>query len=166
MLGIVFLFSVFCFQREVNLFSYHLAQLNIEKIKYSIDSDNMSGFVDNLDRINALAERSPGFVWRLQTDEGDATGIDYFGSDVLVNMSVWTDVASLHQYVYKTVHADMMSQRKIWFDRIAEAYSVLWWVADDRFPTLNESAEKLELLKSLGSTRDAFTIKRHYPQPD
>ena len=147
------------------MINYHLAQLNIAKMKYPIDSDNMSGFVDNLDRINALAERSAGFVWRLQTDEGDSTGIDHFGSDILINMSVWTDVESLHHYVYKTVHADIMSQRKTWFDRIAEAYSVLWWIPDDRFPTLEESSEKLELLKSVGSSKDAFTIKQHYPQP-
>ena len=135
-------------------------------MKYPIDSDKMFGFVDNLDRINALAESSPGFVWRLQTDEGDATGIDYFGSDVLVNMSVWTDVASLHHYVYKTAHADIMSQRKTWFDRITEVYTVLWWIPDDRFPTLDESVEKLQRLKSRGSTQEAFTIKLHYPQPN
>ena len=143
--------------------NHHLAQLNIAKMKYPIDSDDMSEFVDNLDRINALAEQSSGYVWRLQTDEGDARGIDLFGSDVLVNMSLWQDVESLHQYVYKTAHAEVMSRRKEWFDRMTEAYTVLWWIPDDRYPTLEESAEKLELLKLKGPTEGAFTIKQHYP---
>ena len=147
------------------MINYHLSQLNIAKMKYPFDSDNMSEFVDNLDRINALAEHSPGYVWRLQTEEGDATGIDYFGPDVLVNMSVWKDVASLHEYVYKTAHAEIMSRRKQWFERVTEAYSVLWWIPDQRYLTLEESAEKLDLLKRKGPTPDAFTLKQHYPRP-
>ena len=144
---------------------YQLAQLNIAKMKYSIASDEMTDFVDNLENINALAERSPGFVWRLQTEEGDATSIDFFGPDVLVKMSIWADIESLHSYVYKTAHAKIMSRRKEWFHRVDEAYTVLWWIAEGQIPTLAEAGEKLEQLKSAGHGPLAFSFKQAYPPP-
>jgi hypothetical protein len=145
--------------------AYHLAQLNIANMKYSIESPEMSDFVDNLDRINALAEDSPGFVWRLQTDDGDATSIRFFGADTLVNMSVWEDVESLHDYVYRTAHSKIMSRRKEWFERINETYTVLWWIRKDNIPTLAEAKEKLDLLRTLGPTPEAFTFKKVFPAP-
>jgi len=143
--------------------SYHLVQLNIAKMKYSIESAEMIDFVDNLENINALAEDSPGFVWRLQTDDGDATGIDFFGSDVLVNMSIWSDVESLYNYVYKSAHAKIMSRRKEWFLRVKEVYTVLWWAPEGSIPSLDEAKSKLELLKTQGPTAQAFTIKQAFP---
>ena len=105
--------------------SYHLVQLNIAKMKYPIDAAEMADFVDNLENINALADSSPGFVWRLQTEDGDATGIDFFGADVLVNMTIWEDVESLHHFVYKTAHAKILRRRKEWFHHVEAAYTVL-----------------------------------------
>jgi len=145
--------------------SCHLVQLNIAKMKYSIESGEMSDFVDNLEAINALADSSPGFVWRLQTEDGDATGIDFFGSDVLVNMSIWEDVGSLHNFVYKTAHSKIMSRRKEWFHRVEEAYTVLWWVPETEIPSLDEAKSNLELLKSRGPTAAAFTFKQAFPSP-
>ncbi len=145
--------------------SHHLAQLNIAKMKYSIESADMADFVDNLENINVLADSSPGFVWRLQTEEGDATSIDFFDSDVLVNMSIWADIESLHSYVYKTAHAKIMSRRKEWFHRVEEVYTVLWWVAEGHIPTLVEAREKLEQLKSAGPGPLAFSFKQAYPAP-
>ena len=145
--------------------SYHLVQLNIAKMKYPIEAPEMIDFVDNLENINALAENSPGFVWRLQTDDGDATGIDFFGSDKLVNMSIWSDVESLHNYVYKSAHAKIMSKRKEWFHRVEEAYTVLWWVPEGVSPSLDEARSKLELLKTQGPTAQAFSIKQAFPSP-
>ncbi len=145
--------------------SCHLVQLNIAKMKFSIESTEMSDFVDNLETINALADSSPGFVWRLQTEEGDATGIDFFGSDVLVNMSIWQDVESLHNFVYKTAHSKIMSRRKEWFHRVEEAYTVLWWAPKAEIPSLDEAKSKLELLKSRGPTAAAFSFKQAYPSP-
>ena len=144
---------------------YHLAQLNIAKMKYPIGSAEMADFVDNLENINLLADSSPGFVWRLQTEDGDATSIDFFGSDVLVNMSIWADIESLHAYVYKTVHAKIMSRRKEWFHRVEEAYTVLWWVAEGHIPSLAEAREKIERLKSVGPGPLAFSFKQAYPAP-
>ena len=145
--------------------SYYLAQLNIANMKYPIDSPGMVEFVDNLDNINALAERSPGFIWRLQTEDGDATGINFFGADVLVNMSIWEDVESLHRYVYKTAHAKIMSRRKEWFHRVEEVYTVLWWTPEGTIPSLDEAKSKLELIKSQGPTAEAFSIKQAFPAP-
>jgi hypothetical protein len=145
--------------------SYHLVQLNIAKMKYRIDSAEMVEFVDNLENINALAENSPGYVWRLQTEDGDATGIDFFGSDMLINMSIWEDVESLHSFVYKTAHTKFMSRRKEWFHRVEEAYTVFWWSPAGVIPSLNESKQKLEMLRAEGPGPEAFSIKQTYPEP-
>ncbi len=134
-------------------------------MKYSIESPEMADFVDNLENINALAEESPGYVWRLQTEDGDATGIDFFGSDVLVNMSIWEDVEFLHSFVYKTAHTKIMSRRKEWFHRVEEAYTVLWWVSEGVIPSLDEAKSKLELLKSEGPTAEAFSFKQAFSSP-
>jgi len=146
--------------------SYHLAQLNIAKLKYPAEAPEMADFMNNLDRINALAEKSLGFVWRLQTEEGDATCIDFFGPDILVNMSVWQDSEFLHDYVYRTSHAQIMSRRKEWFERFEGSYTVLWWIPEGGVPTLEEANEKLELLRAQGPTADAFTFKQPFPAPE
>ena len=141
---------------------YQLAQLNIAKMKFAIDDPEMLGFVARLDDINALADSAPGFIWRLQTEDGDATGIDYFGTDCLVNMSVWTDLDSLHSYIYRSAHNEVMALRKQWFERMTEAYSVLWWVAEDHIPTLEEASERLECLRLQGPGPGAFTFKQAF----
>ncbi len=139
---------------------YHLAQLNIAKMKFAIDDPGMAGFVARLDDINALADAAPGFVWRLQTEDGDATGIDYFGADALVNMSVWEGRDSLHNYIYRSAHSEVMALRKQWFERMTEAYSVLWWIAEGHIPTLDEASERLECLRLQGPGPSAFTFKQ------
>ena len=144
---------------------YHLAQLNIAKMKFAIDDSRMSEFVDNLERINALADTAPGFIWRLQTDDGDATGIDNFGSDIPVNMSVWADAESLHNYVYRSAHNQIMSQRKQWFDRIESAYTVLWWIPEGQIPTIEDAGNKLQFLRDNGPGAEAFSFKQSYPAP-
>lgn len=138
---------------------YHLAQLNIAKLQAPIDSPQLADFVANLDRINALADRSPGFVWRLQTEEGDATGIDFFGNDQIVNMSVWESVEALHDYVYRSAHIEILRRKKEWFHTMAEAHMVLWWVPVGHIPTVEEAADRLNLLREHGPTQEAFTFK-------
>ena len=140
-----------------------LAQLNVAKMKYAFDDPRMQEFIDRLEDINALADHAPGFVWRLQTDEGDATAIDFFGVDTLVNMSVWEDMESLHGYVYRSAHNEVMAQRKLWFDRVEAAYSVLWWVPAGHIPTIEEAAERLDLLRERGPSARAFTFKQSFP---
>ena len=147
--------------------SYELAQLNIGIIKGPMDSPVMAEFAANLERINALAERSPGFVWRLQTEDGDATAIRPFENEsMLVNMSVWRDVESLNKYVYSSDHVDVMRRRKQWFERMSEAYLVLWWVPRGHRPSVSEAIAKLEALRTQGPTAQAFTLRQAFPPPD
>ncbi|MEM9384264.1 MAG: DUF3291 domain-containing protein [Pseudomonadota bacterium] len=142
-----------------------LAQLNIAELLAPIDSPRLADFVGNLERINALAEQSPGFVWRLQTDDGDATALRPFGENCIVNMSVWQDVESLHHYVFHTAHLEIMRRRKEWFGRLKQATTVMWWIQADHIPTVVEAKEKLGHLRAHGPTAEAFTFKRSYPMP-
>ncbi|MDX1755691.1 MAG: DUF3291 domain-containing protein [Marinobacter sp.] len=144
---------------------YHLAQLNIAKLAAPLDSPRLADFVANLDRINGLADQAPGFVWRLQTEEGDATGIDAFGSDYLVNLSVWDSIESLHDYVYRSAHVEIMRRKKEWFHKLGEAHMVLWWVPAGHRPTVAEASSKLDQLRKLGPNGEAFTFKRPFAPP-
>ena len=145
---------------------YELAQLNIAEMKAPLESPVMADFVANLDRINALAESSPGFVWRLKGDEGNATEFRPLGDNVLVNVSVWASVAALNDYVYKSGHVEIMRRRREWFGRMAEAAVVLWWVPCGHRPSIEEALSKLAHLRQHGPTRFAFTFRQAYPQPD
>ncbi len=145
---------------------YELAQLNVAVMKEPLESPRMADFVANLDRINALAESSPGFVWRLQTEEGDATALRPLGDSTIVNMSVWQDVAALNHYVYKTAHVEIMRRRKEWFDRMSEAHMVLWWVPQGHRPSVVQAIERLQLLRTQGPSADAFTFRHAFPPPD
>jgi hypothetical protein len=149
------------------MFMHELAQLNIGIIKGPMDSSVMADFSANLDRINAVAEQSPGFVWRLQTEEGDATAIRPFDDEnMLVNMSVWGDVASLNAYVYSSAHVELMRRRREWFEPMREAFLVLWWVPRGHRPGVAEAIAKLELLRTRGPTAEAFTFRTAFAPPD
>lgn len=148
--------------------SHELAQLNIGVIKGPIDSPVMAEFVANLDSINALAERTPGFIWRLQTEEGNATAIRPYpdNENMAVNMSVWQDVESLRLFVFHTEHVAIMRRRREWFEKMDEAFLVLWWVPKGHRPGIEEAKARLELLRRKGPTADAFTFRQSYPPPD
>jgi hypothetical protein len=147
--------------------AYQLAQLNIGIIKGPMDSPVMADFAANLDRINALAESTPGFVWRLQTEEGNATAIRPFENEnLLLNMSVWRDVESLGKYVYHSAHVEIMRRRREWFERMDEAFLVLWWVPQGHRPSVTEAVARLELLRTKGPTAEAFTFRHAFPAPD
>ena len=147
--------------------AWELAQLNIGIIKGPMDSPVMADFAANLDRINAVAEQSPGFVWRLQTEEGDATSIRPFDDpNLLVNMSTWRDVEALNRYVYSSAHVEIMRRRRDWFERMDQAFLVLWWVPQGRRPSVDEAVARLELLRALGPTAEAFSFRSAFPAPD
>jgi hypothetical protein len=145
---------------------FQLAQINIAQLKAPLDSPQLKDFVDNLDRINALAEGSEGFVWRLKGEGNDATSLRPFGDDVIVNMSVWRDADALRAYVYKSPHTQIMKRRREWFSRMAQAYMVLWWVPAGHQPTTAEAALKLEHLRKHGPSPEAFTFGEAYSAPD
>ena len=145
---------------------YHLAQLNVGIIKAPLESPVMADFVNNLDRINALAEASPGFVWRLQTEEGNATALrPTEDENFLVNMSVWEDADSLSQFVFKSAHVEIMRRRREWFERMVEAYLVLWG-PKGHVPTVDEALAKLARLREHGPSPEAFTFRTAFPPPD
>lgn len=145
---------------------FELAQLNIAVMKEPLTSPLLADFVANLDRINALADAAPGFVWRLQTPNGDATALRPMGEETLVNMSVWRDVQALSDYVYRSGHVEIMRRRKEWFERMAEAFMVLWWVPQGHRPTVDEALARLTLLRTQGASADAFTFRSPFPAPD
>jgi hypothetical protein len=146
--------------------AHELAQLNIGVIKGPMDSPVMADFAASLERINSVAEAAPGFVWRLQTEAGDATAIRPFENEnMLVNMSVWKDLDSLRKYVYHSAHVDVMRRRREWFEPMSEAFLVLWWVPRGHRPDITEAIARLELLRVKGPGPEAFTFRQSYPPP-
>ncbi len=145
---------------------YHLAQINIAKARAEMDSDVMQGFVSRLDEINALADDAPGFVWRLQSEDGDATSIRVFDDPLLlVNMSVWEDLESLKEYVYRSLHVELIKDRDAWFHKLAAAHQALWWIPAGHTPTLEEAKTRLDILDRSGPTTEAFTFARPEAAP-
>jgi hypothetical protein len=144
---------------------YELAQLNIATLLEPLDSPRLADFVANLDRINALADGAPGFVWRLQSDDGDATALRPMGDEIIVNISTWRDADALKAYVYGTAHVAIMRRRTEWFSRMRDAFLVLWWVPAGYQPTVDDAAERLAALRENGPTAHAFTFKELFPPP-
>ncbi len=145
---------------------WQLAQMNVGTALYPPDDPRLSGFMDRLDEINALAEDSPGFIWRLQSDSGNATDIDVGGPELfLVNMSVWESAEHLFDYVYKSMHREVMAQRRQWFEKPVEQYQVLWWIPKGHIPTPEEGLARLDALRNDGPTTEAFNFKNRFPAP-
>jgi hypothetical protein len=146
--------------------AFQLAQLNIALPVEPLTSERLSGFVELLGPVNALADASPGFVWRLQTEDGDATAVRGFGDDrLIINISVWTSLDALAAFVFGDFHAQVMRQRRQWFARMREAYTVLWWVPAGVRPTVADAEQRLESLRAHGPTPYAFTVRRAFPPP-
>lgn len=146
---------------------FHLAQVNVARLVAPIDSPQLAEFVANLEPVNAVADASPGFVWRLQTEAGDATSLRIFDDEwLIVNMSVWESLGTLRDYVYRTAHADVLRRRLEWFDRPADAHLALWWIEAGSIPLLPDAEERLLQLRSEGPSPDVFTLKETYPSPE
>ena len=141
---------------------HHLAQLNVARMRGPLESPLMAAFVASLEAINRLAEESAGFVWRLQTEAGDATSLRPLGDELLVNVSVWITPEALTAFVYRSAHASLMKRRREWFDPLAEAHTVLWWVPCGHRPTVDEALERLAELREHGPTPRAFTFRDAY----
>lgn len=146
---------------------WHLAQLNVGTIKYPQEDPRMVGFMSRLDEINSLADQSPRFVWRMQSDSGNATDIDVGGEPLfLANMSVWESPDALFQFVYKSMHREVMVKRSNWFELAQDIYQVLWWIPAGHTPTAQEGMYRLDLLKKNGPIPEAFTFKARFPSPE
>ncbi|MBV8110669.1 MAG: DUF3291 domain-containing protein [Hyphomicrobiales bacterium] len=137
--------------------SAHIAQLNIGRPLHALDDPRMDGFMDNLDRVNALAERSPGFVWRLKDESNNATALRPFDDPkMLVNMSVWESVEMLERFVWATVHKQFYNRKGEWFEKLATPHFVMWPVAVGHIPNLDEAKARLECLSRHGDSDVAF----------
>jgi hypothetical protein len=146
---------------------YHLAQVNIGRMRAPIGDPIMEGFRTQLDPVNALADRSPGFVWRLQTEEGNATAIRPYADDdrMAINMSVWDSLESLRNYVYQSAHVAPLRDRKQWFEPLDGPILALWWIPAGHIPSVAEAIERLEILKARGPSPEAFTFRQPFPAP-
>jgi Domain of unknown function (DUF3291) len=144
--------------------THHLAQVNLARPLEPLESELLSDFVAALDPVNAVADRTPGFVWRLQAEDGNATSIPVFEDDsLIVNMSVWESLEALRSFVYTTPeHLAVLKRRREWFGRM-DVFMALWWVPVGHIPTVAEAEERITLLRAIGPSPDAFTFRRPFP---
>ena len=146
--------------------NYHLAQINIARTLAPIRDPLMAEFEEQLAPVNALADSSPGFVWRLQTESGDATSIQVYDDNmIIVNLTVWESVESLREFAFKSAHASVMRDRKRWFEKFDGPYMALWWVPAGHIPSTEEGKERLEHLREHGDSDYAFSFQHPFPKP-
>lgn len=147
--------------------SFHLAQLNIGRLVAPLEAPEIADFVAALDEVNALADAAQVFVWRFQTEAGDATEVrPYADERIIINFSVWESIEALHQYVYRSGHAAVLARRREWFERMTEAYLVLWWIPPGHRPTTDEAVARLDHLRRHGPSAHAFTFRQPFPPSD
>ncbi len=145
---------------------WQLAQINIGKLLAPEGDPRVQPFFDALARVNAIADASPGFVWRLQSESGNATDFDVASDPLLLlNMSVWEDAESLFDFVYRSGHTPEMARRREYFHRFESAYQALWWVPAGHRPSIDEGLSRLWMLDRYGPTPQSFTFKVRFPQP-
>jgi hypothetical protein len=145
----------------------HLAQVNVARLRHPIDHPATANFVAGLAPVNAVADVSPGFVWRLQTDAGNATELRPYNDDtILLNMSVWESVAHLNAYVYRSAHAEVLKQRRQWFANFGRPIAALWWIPAGHIPTVPEAVERLAALQEHGPSPYAFDFRNAFEPPE
>ena len=146
---------------------YYLAQLNVAYAKAPIDSDIMVDFVAQLDAVNEAAENSPGFIWRLKDDENNnAIGFSAFDDEnMLINISVWSSVDALKNYLYEGLHLTVFKDKHRWFEKMDSPHLVLWWIKADTVPTVDSALERLSYLNANGPSEHAFTFSQQFPPP-
>jgi heme-degrading monooxygenase HmoA len=146
--------------------NYHLAQVNVALPLEPLDSARLQGFVDQLEPINALADAAPGFVWRLQTEDGDATAIRPFDDErMIINLSVWESLEAFADFVYGPEHAAVMRRRRAWFVPMRESYAAAWWLPAGSVPSPAEAIDRLEFLRANGPSAYAFSVAKPFPPP-
>ncbi len=146
---------------------YQLAQINVARmIGVNMEDPIMKEFVDNLDKVNQLAENSEGFIWRLKDESNNASNFNPFNDDqIIINISVWESIEALEDFTYKTFHTDFLRRRKEWFNKYGKAHFALWWIKEGEFPTVEEAVDRLEYFQKNGSTDVAFDFRKKMPKP-
>jgi hypothetical protein len=144
----------------------HLAQLNVGRLRAPMDDPTIDDFRENLDPVNTLAEASPGFVWRLQDDSGNATGIKPYGDDLeIVNLTVWESVEALADFTYRTGHVEFLRRRREFFEAATEPILCLWWIPEGTIPAVEDAIARLDHLRASGPSPTAFTFSHRF-EPD
>lgn len=145
----------------------HLAQLNVARLRAPMDDPLIDDFRNNLAPVNALAEASPGYVWRLQDDTGDATSIKPFGDELeIVNLTVWESIEALADFTYRTGHVELLRRRRDFFEAPSQPILCLWWIPEGTIPTVEEAIERLTHLRTHGPTPRAFTFRHRFEPGD
>jgi hypothetical protein len=145
----------------------HLAQLNVGRLKAPMDDPMIDDFRENLEPINALAEAMPGYVWRLQDESGNATGIKPYGDDLeIVNLTVWTSIDALADFTYRSGHVEFLRRRREFFEAPSQPIVCLWWIPEGTIPTVEEAIERLDHLRRHGPTPTAFTFRHRFEPGD
>lgn len=148
------------------MLGFHLAQINIARMLAPIDDPIMAGFVAQLAPVNALADRSPGFVWRLQTESGDATSLKVYDDEmIIINLTVWESVSALREFVHKNAHYGVLRDRKSWFEKFDGPYYAMWWIPAGQLPSVEAGKERLDHLRQHGDSAFAFSFKNVFPEP-
>lgn len=147
--------------------NYHIAEINIARMKgVDIQDPIMKEFVDNLDAVNQVAEKSEGFVWRLKDESNNATSLNpYQDEQILINVSVWDSIEALEVFMYRTFHADFLKRRKEWFTSFGTAHTAMWWIPAGHIPTLQEATAKLAQLQTQGPSPEVFDFRTKFPAP-
>ncbi len=147
--------------------TWHIAQINVGRLRVEPPHPMIAEFMDALDRINALAEASPGFVWRLKDDSNNATSIRVFDDPrIAVNMSVWESLETLQAYAYRTEHVQFFRRRAEWFEPFGAPHLALWWVPAGHVPSAGEGRGRLARITADGAGPHAFTFKERFPPPN
>lgn len=147
---------------------FHLAQVNVGRILAPLSSPQLADFVAQLEAINAVADRAPGFVWRMVDDGGaDATSLRPKNDDdmFLINCSVWESVETLREYAYRSEHLKVLARRREWFERLADFHLALWWVPAGHRPSVDEAMDRIALIRKVGEGPEAFTFREPHPPP-
>jgi len=148
--------------------AYQLAQINVARmIGVNIEDPIMKEFVENLDRVNELAESSAGFIWRLKDESNNASSFNPFNDEqVIINISVWENVALLENFTYKTFHTDFLRRRKEWFSKYGKAHFALWWIKEGQYPSVEDAVARLDYLQANGVSERAFDFKEKFLPPN
>lgn len=143
--------------------THYLAQINIARAVAPLESPVLAEFMAALDKINALAERSAGFVWRLKDEAGNATAIrPYPDERIIINLTVWENVETLKAYAYKSAHVDFVRRRHLWFETLDMPYLALWWIPAGHIPSVWEAKDRLEHLRAHGESPYAFSFRKTF----
>ncbi|WP_298346049.1 DUF3291 domain-containing protein [uncultured Algibacter sp.] len=141
---------------------YHLAQVNIAKRLAPMDDPIMQDFINNVEKINAIADEAEGFIWRMQDEDKDL-GAEIFQDDtLLINMSVWESLVSLFNYTYKSGHIEVFKRKKEWFSKMKMVHMAFWYIPEGYEPTFQDAKQRLDYLNKYGDTPYAFSFKSKF----